>query len=316
MPSANSTSQPQKKKKLREAFLIALRGPCRGRVFVLGHGTTTLGRDKENPIVLPDVKVSRRHAAIHLDETGATIIDMQSRNGIRVNDKQVTEAALGSGARVQVGLSVFRFQTDDTDICLEPDVPDALYDQPEPETAVLDKKRRLDQLRTKPDTKAEALMAQPAPPPGRAKPAAPVSPSAKPAEKPKAEPGQFESGLFRKVLSEEAKRIDEEYGRSGIAVPAGGLQVTCVSGPDQGKSCAIVKSGIVLGAGPDVTLTLSAPGADPQQARLVPITDERIRLTNLGALNALRVDGVAVRTMELEVGLQFEICGSQFLVHL
>lgn len=311
MPSANEPRK--KKKKLAEAFLIALRGPRRGRVFILAPGTSTLGRDQENAVSLPDAKASRRHASISLDETGATIRDMQSKNGILVNDEQVTEAQLGSGAHIQIGNSLLRFQTDDTDICLEPDVPVEAYETPEPETAVLDRlddKAKLTQAPTKTDTKAQCAPKESAP----STPAPPPSP--KPAEDSGGEPDDPASGLFRNAMAEEAERVDEQYGRSGIEIADGGLQVTCLAGPDDGKSAPIPKQGVVLGSAPDVALTIEATGADPQQVRLDPISGERVRLTNLGALNAVLVDGRPVKTMELELGLQFEICGSQFLIHI
>ncbi len=51
----------------------------------LQPGKTTLGRAAECPISLDDALVSRHHAEIHVGETGCMILDLGSRNGVRVN---------------------------------------------------------------------------------------------------------------------------------------------------------------------------------------------------------------------------------------
>ena len=130
------TNEGPKKAKHSEAFLIALRGPCRGRVFVLNAGTSTLGRAPENVVVLPDLKISRRHASIHFDETGAIIADMGSGNGTLVDGERITHAELLPGGRIQIGDSLLHFQMKDDDICLEPEVPEEIREGAPPESRV------------------------------------------------------------------------------------------------------------------------------------------------------------------------------------
>jgi adenylate cyclase len=53
------------------------------------EGTITLGRATENNLMLPDPKVSRRHAVIHTQPEGPFLIDLGSANGSYVNDVRV-----------------------------------------------------------------------------------------------------------------------------------------------------------------------------------------------------------------------------------
>ena len=50
----------------------------------------SIGRDKENDIVMVDFAVSRRHAQITVEQEGYVVKDLQSANGTRVNGKLVT----------------------------------------------------------------------------------------------------------------------------------------------------------------------------------------------------------------------------------
>ncbi len=49
----------------------------------------TIGRAKENELVIVDPSVSRRHASIEFMENGLFIVDRQSRNGVLVNGKEI-----------------------------------------------------------------------------------------------------------------------------------------------------------------------------------------------------------------------------------
>lgn len=64
---------------------------------------TTIGRSESNVLWLPDVAVSRWHAVLVHEGTSFVIRDLDSRNGIRLNDQLVREAVLCEGAVVQIG---------------------------------------------------------------------------------------------------------------------------------------------------------------------------------------------------------------------
>lgn len=72
-------------------------------VPVLAH--MTLGRMAGNHLVLPDERVSRRHALVHSQEQGEYwLVDLGSRNGTYVNDRRVNQPVrLQSGDSIRVG---------------------------------------------------------------------------------------------------------------------------------------------------------------------------------------------------------------------
>lgn len=75
---------------------------------------TTIGRSESNVIWLPDGAVSRWHAVVIHDGASFVMRDLDSRNGIRLNDQLVREAVLSDGVEVQIGpyllKSHFRFE--------------------------------------------------------------------------------------------------------------------------------------------------------------------------------------------------------------
>ena len=78
----------------------------------LGRNAVTIGRSPECDIHLEDDSVSREHAKIQWTPAGHQITDLQSTNGVLVNDNQVSCSALTSGDRVQLGQRIFRFLVD------------------------------------------------------------------------------------------------------------------------------------------------------------------------------------------------------------
>lgn len=67
----------------------------------------TIGRSRENSIVLNDMLVSRRHVRISADEQGLLIEDLGSRNGTFVNGERVDRAHIHEGDRISVGATTF-----------------------------------------------------------------------------------------------------------------------------------------------------------------------------------------------------------------
>ena len=70
---------------------------------VLGVGSYTLGRNRQNDVRLLATSVSRRHATINVREDGATIRDHASSGGIRVGSSRVSELDLVDGTRFSIG---------------------------------------------------------------------------------------------------------------------------------------------------------------------------------------------------------------------
>jgi len=72
---------------------------------VLHPGEAVLiGRDEGAQLRLNDLTVSKRHASIEMDETGAiTVLDLGSTNGTAVNGRSVRRTALRPGDHLEVG---------------------------------------------------------------------------------------------------------------------------------------------------------------------------------------------------------------------
>ena len=70
----------------------------------LRAGVTTLGRSEECEVTIEDPLVSRRHAQIAVDGDEVRVIDLGSRNGVRLNGHPVEGSALlADGDRVRIG---------------------------------------------------------------------------------------------------------------------------------------------------------------------------------------------------------------------
>jgi adenylate cyclase len=63
----------------------------------------SLGRSSDNDVVLRDFSVSRHHARVSEEAGVFTIVDLESTNGIRVNDDFVRSASFGAGDILGVG---------------------------------------------------------------------------------------------------------------------------------------------------------------------------------------------------------------------
>ncbi len=78
----------------------------------LRNEVTSLGRSVDCTIHVNDESVSRRHAEIHRLDSGYQVVDLQSTNGVLVNELPVERALLRSGDRIQLGARVYRFLAD------------------------------------------------------------------------------------------------------------------------------------------------------------------------------------------------------------
>lgn len=78
--------------------------------YILGEGSTSIGRSADNTIHLPHHDVSRHHATIAPEPDGFKIIDCGSPNGVFVNADRVTEKILADGDVIQLGLRKLLFK--------------------------------------------------------------------------------------------------------------------------------------------------------------------------------------------------------------
>jgi uncharacterized protein DUF4388/FHA domain-containing protein len=82
--------------------------------FPLTRDTYTLGRHRNNDIVISDAKVSSFHARIDRAEQGFAIVDLKSRNGSYVNGKRIQTASLKTGDELRLGTARLVYRVDYT----------------------------------------------------------------------------------------------------------------------------------------------------------------------------------------------------------
>jgi hypothetical protein len=70
-----------------------------------------LGRGLEADLQLADVGVSRRHAEVRLGADGASVVDLGSTNGTRVNGRRVASSPLRDGDHIGLGATDIVFRT-------------------------------------------------------------------------------------------------------------------------------------------------------------------------------------------------------------
>lgn len=80
------------------------------RTIELTDASTVAGRAPENKIVIDDKQASRRHFQIDRSEYGFKLVDLESRNGTRVNDRSVNQALLRPGDRIVIGKHILTFE--------------------------------------------------------------------------------------------------------------------------------------------------------------------------------------------------------------
>ena len=74
------------------------------REIALGPGENLFGRDKAAVVWIDDVLVSRRHARIVIDETGAVLEDLDSKNGTYLRGKRIeAPSRLADEDQVRIG---------------------------------------------------------------------------------------------------------------------------------------------------------------------------------------------------------------------
>ena len=73
-------------------------------VFEIDQNPWRIGRSKSNDLILRDISVSRRHAEILLLEDGSLeLVDLESLNGVFVNDDRISRIRLREGDRIDIG---------------------------------------------------------------------------------------------------------------------------------------------------------------------------------------------------------------------
>tara|TARA_B100001250_G_C19300271_1_gene571582 strand:+ start:62 stop:433 length:372 start_codon:yes stop_codon:yes gene_type:complete len=83
---------------------VVTEGPLAGSRFLLNRLVSTLGRHPDSDLFFDDITVSRRHAEITIDSSGASVRDVGSLNGTYVNLAQIDdETLINPGDTLQIG---------------------------------------------------------------------------------------------------------------------------------------------------------------------------------------------------------------------
>ena len=67
------------------------------------RGALTFGRSSDNDIVLRDFSVSRYHARVDFEDGVVRVTDLDSTNGVKINETMVASGPLAAGDRLSVG---------------------------------------------------------------------------------------------------------------------------------------------------------------------------------------------------------------------
>jgi len=74
------------------------------REIALAFGENLMGRDEDTVVWIDDSLVSRRHARIVIDESGAVLEDLGSKNGTQINGRRIdSPAKLADEDRITIG---------------------------------------------------------------------------------------------------------------------------------------------------------------------------------------------------------------------
>jgi hypothetical protein len=76
----------------------------------LREAVTVIGRSRRCDIVLTDPNISRQHAEIRRQDDGFMALDLGSTNGMRVNRRDVKQAVLQHGDRIELGTTELVFE--------------------------------------------------------------------------------------------------------------------------------------------------------------------------------------------------------------
>ena len=83
--------------------LIAIAGPLKGVIFHLTESEVTIGREPDNQFCISDQAISRRHCRLTLVDDHFNLSDLDSRNGVFVNELPIKRRRLEHGDVIRLG---------------------------------------------------------------------------------------------------------------------------------------------------------------------------------------------------------------------
>ncbi|PKN59519.1 MAG: hypothetical protein CVU56_00400 [Deltaproteobacteria bacterium HGW-Deltaproteobacteria-14] len=116
-----SRGKGRKRIEAAHPMLVAVTSQLAGTTYPITTETMILGRTGENDLQVEHHSISRNHAKIVMKEGRVTMVDLASKNGIRVNGEFWEESILKSGDIIELGKVQFRFVEKDEDFIFRPD---------------------------------------------------------------------------------------------------------------------------------------------------------------------------------------------------
>lgn len=112
--SAKATHYLSESRKVTLGRLVLLENQKPETSFPLNKDSSTLGRHRNNDVVISDPKVSSFHARVDRSAEGHALVDLKSRNGSYVNGKRVDTQPLADGDEIRVGTARLMYKVDYT----------------------------------------------------------------------------------------------------------------------------------------------------------------------------------------------------------
>jgi transcriptional regulator with AAA-type ATPase domain len=109
---------PRRETRSSTPTLEILTGEANVKNFALGMDKVKIGRSGYNDLILQDGKSSRNHAEIFFEQGHYVIEDLNSTNGVFVNEELIHKMILKPGDRITIGDSVLLFSQKDPEISL------------------------------------------------------------------------------------------------------------------------------------------------------------------------------------------------------
>jgi pSer/pThr/pTyr-binding forkhead associated (FHA) protein len=90
--------------------LVGIDGALAGQRIAVPPTGLTIGRETDNMLIIPDPSVSRHHARIAVENGALVAYDLNSTNGVYVNEQRVSKQSLRAGDIVRFGGARFRVE--------------------------------------------------------------------------------------------------------------------------------------------------------------------------------------------------------------
>jgi pSer/pThr/pTyr-binding forkhead associated (FHA) protein len=90
--------------------LVGIEGALAGQRIAIPPTGLTIGRETDNMLIIPDPSVSRHHARIVFENGALVVYDLNSTNGVYVNEQRISKQSLRAGDIVRFGTARFRIE--------------------------------------------------------------------------------------------------------------------------------------------------------------------------------------------------------------